>query len=70
MPQRLNPAQPNRLMGGRLVVWNEVDAGTEVELRIPGSRRLRNSSEVFLVVAKVGRKGKNMKWQIGHEVIA
>lgn len=58
MPARLNPAQPNRLMGGRLVVWSEVDAGTEVELRIPGSRRLRARSEVFQLVAKVGRKGK------------
>ena len=25
------------LIGGKLVVWSEVDAGTEVELRIPAS---------------------------------
>jgi signal transduction histidine kinase len=25
------------LMGGKLVVWSEVDAGTEVELRVPAS---------------------------------
>ncbi|MGB8013382.1 MAG: two-component regulator propeller domain-containing protein [Terriglobales bacterium] len=25
------------LIGGKLVVWSEVDAGTEVELRVPGS---------------------------------
>jgi nitrate/nitrite-specific signal transduction histidine kinase len=24
-----------KLIGGKLVVWSEVDAGTEVELRIP-----------------------------------
>jgi signal transduction histidine kinase len=27
-----------KLMGGKLAVWSELDAGTEVELRIPGSR--------------------------------
>jgi signal transduction histidine kinase len=25
------------LVGGKLAVWSEVDAGTEVELRIPAS---------------------------------
>jgi len=25
-------------MGGKLVVWSELDSGTEVELSIPGSR--------------------------------
>jgi len=25
------------LIGGKLVVWSEVDAGTEVELRVPAS---------------------------------
>ena len=27
-----------RVMGGKLVVWSEVDAGTEVELRVPAGR--------------------------------
>jgi len=27
-----------KLMGGKLVVWSELDSGTEVELSIPGSR--------------------------------
>ncbi len=27
-----------KLMGGKLAVWSELDAGTEVELRIPASR--------------------------------
>ena len=26
------------LMGGKLVVWSEVDAGTEVELRVRGDK--------------------------------
>ena len=26
-----------KLMGAKLTVWSEVDAGTEVELRIPAS---------------------------------
>ena len=26
-----------KLIGGKLVVWSEVDAGTEVELRIPAA---------------------------------
>ena len=25
-----------KLIGGKLTVWSEVDAGTEVELRVPG----------------------------------
>jgi hypothetical protein len=27
-----------KLMGGKLTVWSEVDAGTELELSIPASR--------------------------------
>ena len=33
------------LIGGKLVVWSEVDAGTEVELRIPATHGLRDSTE-------------------------
>ena len=43
------------LIGGKLVVWSEVDAGTEVELRVPASRSLRDSSEAFLVIAKAAK---------------
>jgi len=33
-----------KLMGGKLTVWSELDAGTEVELKIPGSRAYETSS--------------------------
>ena len=33
------------LIGGKLTIWSEVDAGTEVELRLPARHRLRDSSE-------------------------
>jgi len=33
-----------KLMGGKLTVWSELDAGTEVELRIPASRAYETSS--------------------------
>jgi len=33
-----------KLMGGKLTVWSELDAGSEVELKIPGSRAYETSS--------------------------
>jgi len=32
------------LMGGKLAVWSELDAGTEIDLRIPASRAYQTSS--------------------------
>jgi hypothetical protein len=32
-----------KLLGGKLAVWSELDAGTEVELRIPASRTYETS---------------------------
>ena len=32
-----------KLMGGKLTVWSELDAGTEVELKIPASRAYKTS---------------------------
>jgi nitrate/nitrite-specific signal transduction histidine kinase len=32
-----------KLLGGKLAVWSELDAGTEVELRIPASRAYETS---------------------------
>jgi signal transduction histidine kinase/ligand-binding sensor domain-containing protein len=34
-----------KLIGGKLAVWSELDAGTEVELRIPASRAYRAPAE-------------------------
>ena len=53
------------LIGGKLTVWSEVDAGTEVELRLPAEHCLRISSERLVVLTKVCREGKGMK--DGHE---
>ena len=33
------------LIGGKLEVWSEVDAGTEVELRVPATHRLRDARD-------------------------
>jgi hypothetical protein len=41
------------LIRGNLTVWSEVDAGTEVELCVSCGQRLHDSSERFLVVAKL-----------------
>jgi signal transduction histidine kinase len=53
-PKHLKDARPGhygmrgmreraKLMGGKLAVWSELDSGTEVELRIPGSRAYETS---------------------------
>jgi len=34
-----------KLIGGKLVIWSEVDAGTEVELRIPASAAYATASK-------------------------
>ena len=33
-----------KLLGGKLAVWSELESGTEVELRIPGSRAYETST--------------------------
>ena len=48
------------LIGGKLTVWSEVDAGTEVELRVACQRRLLDSQESFLVVTKACRKNEGL----------
>jgi len=53
-PKHLKDARPGhdgmrgmreraKLLGGKLAVWSELDSGTEVELRIPGSRAYETS---------------------------
>ena len=42
------------LIGGKLAVWSEVGAGTEVELRLPASIVYATSREALLVVTAVG----------------
>ena len=42
------------LIGGKLAVWSEVGAGTEVELRPSCPHRLRDIPEAVLVVTAVG----------------
>ena len=55
------------LIGGKLVVWSEVDAGTEVELRRSCQHRLRDHSETFLAGTKICGEGLTaFEW--GHAV--
>ena len=42
------------LIGGKLAVWSEVGAGTEVELRLPASIVVRDIPAALLVVTAVG----------------
>jgi ligand-binding sensor domain-containing protein/signal transduction histidine kinase len=44
------------LMGGKLVVWSEVDAGTEVELRIPASTAYTTDRKRSWLLRKVAPK--------------
>ena len=43
-----------KLIGGKLTVWSELDAGTEVELSIPASSRVHDSQRGTAIV--VGRE--------------
>ena len=54
------------LIGGKLTVWSDVDAGTEAELWYP-PERLYSRSESFLVVTKACRRSKGLIWETGHE---
>ena len=45
------------LIGGKLVVWSEVDAGTEVELRVPASTAYVTAQRS----SWFSRKGEGMK---------
>ena len=48
------------LIGAKLVVWSEVDAGTEVELRVPASIAYTTSAKKFVVFAQ----GEGMKSEL------
>ncbi len=52
-----------KLMGGKLIVWSELDAGTEVELKIPGSRAYEtfSSRSRSWLAEKLSGKEKEMK---------
>jgi hypothetical protein len=41
------------LIGGKLAVWSEVGAGTELELRLAAQQGLRNIAEPVVVVTPV-----------------
>ena len=45
------------LWEAKLTVWSEVDAGTEVELRVPASTVYAHSSKTFLVVRNFASEG-------------
>ena len=49
-----------RLIGGKLTVWSEVDAGTEVELLVPSSAAYPTARRGFLAVKSVCRKSKGL----------
>ena len=46
------------LMGGKLTVWSEVDAGAEVELRVPAGTAYANSRRPSWLVRKFAAKAK------------
>jgi signal transduction histidine kinase len=56
-----------KLLGGKLVMWSELDSGTEVELRIPASHAYetvparRRSRLAEKLAAKISRKETEMK---------
>ena len=54
MPERAG------VIGGKLAVWSEVSAGTEVELRLPAGR-LCNKPEAPMVVTRVGPEHQQTK---------
>jgi signal transduction histidine kinase/ligand-binding sensor domain-containing protein len=47
-----------RVMGGKLVVWSEVDAGTEVELRVPASTAYATARRSSWLSRKFAGKAK------------
>ena len=51
------------LIGGKLAVWSEVGAGTEVELRLPASIVYATSAAALLVVTAVCLAGRRHR---GH----
>ena len=55
------------LIGGKLAVWSEAGAGTEVELRFPASIVYATSSEAFLVVTAVCLQDVGMSEEMRHE---
>ena len=48
-----------KLIGGKLVVWSEVDAGTEVELRVPASAAYATARETFVVIRIARQKRRD-----------
>jgi len=49
------------LLGGKLVVWSEVDAGTEVELRVPASKAYATAQRRSWLSRTLVGNGKGMK---------
>jgi signal transduction histidine kinase len=49
------------IMGGKLVVWSEVDAGTEVELRVPASKAYATAQRRSWLSRTLVGNGKGMK---------
>ena len=45
-----------KLIGGKLVIWSEADAGTEVELRIPAEAAYTQSNKAFLAIGIAWRR--------------
>ena len=49
------------LMGGKLTIWSEVDAGTEVELRLPAAIAYASAGRRSWFSRKFRREGEGMK---------
>jgi signal transduction histidine kinase len=50
-----------KLVGGKLAVWSELDAGTEIELNIPAATAYATSRHRFWLSEKFSGKGAAMK---------
>jgi signal transduction histidine kinase len=48
------------MIGAKLTVWSEVDAGTEVELRIPASKAYATVRRRSWLSRELLRKGDNV----------
>ena len=52
------------LVGGKLVVWSEIESGTEVELSIPASKAYTKSPRRFRLFHMSSRRDTDVKEKI------
>ena len=54
-----------KLVGGKLEVWSERDAGTEIELSVPAANAYKDLTERGWRFQRLSRKGKKEEINIG-----